>query len=165
MNTIIRTATAADLDGLIALSRRTISASYRPFLGDEAVDAFLGSGAADRFVAENLDRCLVLVREGQIVGYSVCQDNVIDLLMIDRALHRQGFGTELLRHVEHTLGTSYEELQLESFAGNEQANAFYRKNGWREVSRYFDEEAGVSKIVFGKPAGSGIAGGPTDSQV
>jgi hypothetical protein len=42
------------------------------------------------------------------------------------------------------------ELRLESFEDNETANTFYRKNGWRELSRYFDNESGVNKIVFQK---------------
>jgi hypothetical protein len=42
-------------------------------------------------------------------------------------------------------------LRLESFEANDPANAFYRRNGWLEVERYFDEEAGVGKIVFRKP--------------
>lgn len=50
MKTLVRKAVAADLDVLIDLSRRTISASYRPFLGDDAVDEFLVGGAADRYV-------------------------------------------------------------------------------------------------------------------
>jgi ribosomal protein S18 acetylase RimI-like enzyme len=45
---------------------------------------------------------------------------------------------------EHT------ELRLESFAANEPANAFYRKQGWLDVSRRFDEASGVAKIVFRK---------------
>jgi hypothetical protein len=48
MTTLIRKALATDMGLLIDLSRRTISASYRRFLGDEAVDAFLDSGAGDR---------------------------------------------------------------------------------------------------------------------
>jgi hypothetical protein len=43
MDTEIRKARASDIAVLIALSRRTISASYRPFLGAEAVDAFIAS--------------------------------------------------------------------------------------------------------------------------
>jgi ribosomal protein S18 acetylase RimI-like enzyme len=152
MATLIRTASAADLEALIALTHRTINASYRPFLGDEPVDAFLGSGAADRYIAQNLGRCLVLLRNGAIVGYSVCRDHIIDLMMIDHAVHRQGLGTELLRHVEQTLLQSHEALQLESFEDNENANAFYRKNGWREVSRHLDDDLGVRKIMFRKTA-------------
>src|SRR5262245_4654370 len=118
MNTLVRTALASDMDALIALSHRTISASYRPFLGDEAVDVFLGSGAADRYVAENIGRCSVLVRDGVIVGYAVCRANVIDLMMIDHAVHRQGLGTELLRQVEQMLLQGSDELWLESFEAN-----------------------------------------------
>ncbi|MHC4077943.1 MAG: GNAT family N-acetyltransferase [Planctomycetota bacterium] len=151
MSTLLREALDSDIDVLIDLSRRTISASYRSFLGDEAVDAFLGSGEVDRYVRESLDRCSVIVRDGQIVGYAVCRDNLIDLMMVDHACHRQGLGTELLHHVEAGLHRKFEELRLESFEANTPANAFYRKHGWREVSKHFDDDAGVNKIVFKKP--------------
>lgn len=157
MNALVRTAVASDRDALIALARRTIAASYRPFLGDEAVDAFLDSGAADRYVADNMALCSVLVRDGAIVGSAVCRDNLIDLMMIDHPLHRQGLGTELLRHVEQALFLRYDELQLESFAANDKASAFYLKHGWREVSRYLDMVSGVHKIVFQKKADSGTS--------
>lgn len=148
MKTLIRKALTSDVGVLIDLSRRTISANYRPFLGDRAVDGFLESGAADRYVQDNLSCCSVIVRDGQVVGYAVCRDNLIDLMMIDHALHRQGLGTELLHRVEELLGLRYEELRLESFEANQPANAFYRKSGWLEVSRYFDKDSGISKVVF-----------------
>jgi len=153
VNTLVRKALATDLDPLIALSHRTISKSYRPFLGDEAVDAFLGSGASDRYVEENINRCWVILRDGRVVGYTVCLDNVIDLMMIDEVVHRQGLGTILLRHVEAMLFQSYRELRLESFESNENANGLYRRNGWREVDKYFDNASGVHKIVFHKARG------------
>src|SRR5262245_20399850 len=112
MNTLIREALASDVGELIDLSHRTIRASYPPFLGDEAVDAFLVSGAADRYVTENVGCCSVIVRDGRVVGYAVCRDNLIDLMMIDHAFHRQGLGTELLHWVQESLGGGYEELRL-----------------------------------------------------
>lgn len=150
MKILVRKALASDLGSLIALSHNTINASYRRFLGDEAVDAFLASGAADRYIEENIGRCAVIVRDEQIVGYSVCRDNVIELMMIDHTVHRQGLGTELLVYVEQALFETRDELRLESFEDNQNANAFYRKNGWREVSRYFDQDSGVNKVVFYK---------------
>jgi ribosomal protein S18 acetylase RimI-like enzyme len=150
MNTLIRKAVTSDVSHLMALSRRTISASYRSFLGDEAVDAFIGSGAADRYVEENVGRCLVILRDEKVVGYAVWQDNLIDLMMIDDAAHRQGLGTLLLQQVEAALFQRCDELILESFEGNQSANAFYRKNGWREVRKRFDEESSSRKIIFGK---------------
>ena len=69
MHVIIRKAVESDVGPLVALSRRTIGACYRPFLGQEAVDAFLDSGAADRFVEEGISRCWVVLHEGAIAGY------------------------------------------------------------------------------------------------
>jgi ribosomal protein S18 acetylase RimI-like enzyme len=147
---MIRKALASDLGALISLTHRTISASYRPFLGDEAVDAFLDSGAADRYVEENLGRCSVILRDGEVVGYAVCRDNLIDLMMIVQAAHRQGLGTALLGYVEAMLFERYGELRLETFEHNAAANAFYCSRGWLEVGRHFDEASGTNKIVFRK---------------
>jgi ribosomal protein S18 acetylase RimI-like enzyme len=154
MTTLIRQAEASDIGPLIALARRTISASYGPFLGETAVGAFLGSGAADRYVEENLGRCSVLVHDGRVVGLAVCWEDLIDLMMIDNAEQHRGLGTILLQHVEAALFQQHATLRLESFEGNQIANAFYRKNGWVEVSKYLDQDSGVNKIVFGKAAGS-----------
>jgi hypothetical protein len=46
-------------------------------------------------------------------------------------------------------------LRLESFAANQVANAFYRRNGWIEVSRFFDKESAADKVVFCKVTGPG----------
>ena len=152
MNTVLRKAEEADVATLIALARRTISASYRTVLGDAAVDAFLDSGAVEGHVQENLARCWVILSDGTLAGYAVYRDNLLDLLLIDPARQRQGLGTKLLAHVEQLLFEGCEELTLESFAGNTQANNFYRKNGWLEGDRYFDKDLGVSKVVFRKRA-------------
>ncbi|MGW4635274.1 hypothetical protein [Nocardia sp. NPDC004415] len=52
----IRPATGPDLDALQALARRTIDTCYRGFLGDEAVDWFVGSGASDEHVRGHLEQ-------------------------------------------------------------------------------------------------------------
>jgi GNAT superfamily N-acetyltransferase len=90
------------------------------------------------------------VDDGKIAGYSVCKDNLIDIMMIDHGLHRRGLGSLLLEHCEQTLFRTFDGLTLESFEGNLKANNFYRKHGWVEESRYFDESSGVNKIVFVK---------------
>jgi len=148
----IRKASPADVETLIALSRSTIRASYRPFLGDEAVEAFVGSGAADQYVTDHIEQSTVIVADGAIVGYAVCKGNVIDLMMIDQRLHRRGFGTKLLQHCEAALFRHYRELTLESFVDNDHANNFYLKNGWENVEQYFDRHSGVDKLVFRKSA-------------
>jgi GNAT superfamily N-acetyltransferase len=138
----------ADVGVLIALSRRTMRASSRPFLGDAAVEAFVGRGAVDQYVADHLEQSTVIVADGALLGYAVCNDNVIDLMMIHQPLHRRGFGTRLLQHCEASLFRHYRELTLESFADNDQANNFSLKNGWEQVARYVDRQSGVDKLIF-----------------
>jgi GNAT superfamily N-acetyltransferase len=146
----VRRGLSSDLDALIDLSRRTIRACYSPFLGHEAVDAFVDTDEADRYVKLNIERCSVIVAEGQVLGYSVCRDNLIDLMMIDHAFHRRGLGSWLLINMEEMLFREHDELRLESFEGNEVANAFYRKHGWLELKRYVAEDSGVPKLIFRK---------------
>jgi ribosomal protein S18 acetylase RimI-like enzyme len=147
-----RKASPADVEPLIALSRRTIRASYTPFLGHEAVEAFVGGGAVEEYVGGSLDHTTVIAADGEVVGYAVCKGSMIDLMMIDRQRHRRGLGTRLLRHCEAALFAQYDTLALESFADNDAANAFYRRHGWKQVDRYRDAESEIDKLVFRKSA-------------
>lgn len=155
MNTTIRKALTSDLEAIQALARSNILTSYRPFLGDEAVEAFTGSGASDDYLAESLPYTWVQVRdewdqEDIIVGIAVCRENQIELMMVARDLHRQGLGSALLAYCEGAMFLGNPELTLESFAPNEAANAFYRKSGWLEQRRYHDADAGVDKLELRK---------------
>ena len=146
----VRAATQGDLERIQDLARRTIDARYRAFLGDEGVDGFLDSGASDDYVAQGLSDTEVLTDEDRIVGFCVSKQSLIDLMMVDHEVHRRGYGTALLRHAEGRLLETHDEIVLESFEDNDQANAFYRKNGWIESERFFDEALGSRKIVFRK---------------
>ncbi len=145
----IRKATVTDVDALKEIARRTIDANYRSFLSDEGVDWFIENGS-DQYVEENIDDCWVILNDSQIIGFSVCKENLIDLMMIDNDYHRQGYGTIILKHCEQHLFSTFSEIKLESFEGNEKANNFYLKNGWLEVEKRFDEMAGINKIIFNK---------------
>jgi ribosomal protein S18 acetylase RimI-like enzyme len=150
MDTQIRKAMTSDIEALSALSCRTIRASYWSFLGETVVEAFLASGAADQYVRETLAQCSVIVAEGKLVGYTVCKDDLIDLMMIDPEYQGCGLGTRLLEHCQEMLFQNFEALTLESFEQNQKANNFYWKHGWSEVKRYFDQSSGVYKLVFCK---------------
>ena len=150
MKSEIRAGIVSDIESLVVLSRATISECYRSFLGHAAVDAYIGSGAVDQYVRNNIDHCFVILVDGVVVGYSVCKDNLIDLMMVAHEFHGLELGTQLLRHTESELFQSYGELTLESFEGNKQANSFYLKNGWTNVKKYYDEASGFNKLVFRK---------------
>ena len=150
MEAQIREATAVDIKPLVMISRKTISDNYSSFLGDRAVSAYIESGAVDQYVADNIQRCIVIVEDGEALGYSITKKNLIDLMMVDTDHHRRGLGTSLLRHVEDMLFDMYENLMLESFKDNVKANAFYRKCGWVEVRTFTDDQSRMEKIEFRK---------------
>lgn len=148
MKAEIRKAVLQDADTLKTIARRTIDANYRLFLESEGVDRFIESGASDAIVEENIGDSWVILSNSQIVGFSICKGNLIDLMMIDHDYHRQGYGTTLLNYCEKRLLKTFDEIKVESYEGNEKANNFYRKNGWSEITRIFDELTGVNKIIF-----------------
>ncbi|MFF9145961.1 GNAT family N-acetyltransferase [Streptomyces sp. NPDC014861] len=129
----VRPATPEDLGTLQALARRTIDARYRAFLGDEAVDRFVGSGASDAHVKDHPERggAHCLRRSGRIVGLSVLDGPTVDLMMVDPEHHREGLGRFLLRHAEETLLARYATIRLETFTANTTAVSFYEACGWR----------------------------------
>ncbi|MBU1676162.1 hypothetical protein KKA85_10325, partial [bacterium] len=60
------------------LSHRTIGAAYRPLLGDEAVDDYLASGEAGRFIEHAFTRCQTLLLDGVVVGCAVSDGPLIE---------------------------------------------------------------------------------------
>jgi len=146
----IRQATEADLAAMQDIAHRTIRFSYTPFLGEEAVESYLASGASDDYLQKH-NRCSTLIEvDGQIAGFSTHHDNQIDLMMIDHGKHRRGVGSALLHYLEEALFAEHSTLRLESFESNIQANSFYRKHGWTEIDRVMDDEVGIKKYIFTK---------------
>ena len=150
MKTRIRKAVPTDLDALSDIARRTIAASYRPFLGRDVVAGFIESGACDHYLRDNLEQCSVITIGGEAAGFCVCKEDLIDLMMIDHPHHRKGLGTRLLKHCDRALFETCATLRLESFAGNDRANDFYQKHGWSVAGSIVDEGTGSRKIVFEK---------------
>ncbi|WP_313812900.1 GNAT family N-acetyltransferase [Glutamicibacter sp.] len=146
----IRPASAAQLSEIQDLARRTINACYRGFLGDEAVDWYVGSGASDEHIEAQLaqENLYCLTQNEQIVGISILDGSTVDLIMIDPGHHRQGLGRLLLSHAEETLFALHPRLQLETFPGNASAVSFYESCGWTLEKRL--EEDGLLKLVYQK---------------
>ncbi len=151
-NPRIRPSKKPGADALNELLRRTIRASYSGFLGVDAVEAYIGSGAVETFTSETIERGSVVTVGHRIAGYGVGTGNHIDLLVIDEKLHRRGLGTVLLAHVEAQLFDRSDLLSLESFRDNDRANAFYLSKGWNKTREYREEEYGVEMVEPQKDA-------------
>jgi hypothetical protein len=103
-------------------------------------DAF--SFAAENYARGQLDEAENISR--QILAADPNHDGAWRLLgMI--ALHSGSFGSAL---GIAPLGIRRSASQF--LPGQLGSNAFYRTNGWLEVSRYFDSESGANKLVFQK---------------
>lgn len=154
MNNIeVRKATKDDLTVIQEIARNTIDNSYRSFMGDESVDWFINSGESDKELANNLDRCDVLVRDGGIAAFTIYFEDLIHLMMVDVNLHRSGLGTKLLDHSEKQLFKDGKStIRLETFEDNKQAINFYKKNHWCLVKEERDEEHGFVRVFFEKNA-------------
>ncbi len=152
MNRIqIRQARLDDLVEIQRIARRTIDRCYRPFLGDEGVDWYLNSGQLDSELSTHLNNCDVLLVDDAIVGFAICLENLIHLMMIDVERHREGLGSQLLAHCERELAKRGHCIgQLETFKGNGQAIAFYLKNKWRITGEQKDEEHDFVRVFFEK---------------
>lgn len=150
MATNIRAARNSDHDELVSISTRTIRASYIPFLGKDAVEGWLEGGTVDEYFTEKLVHCRVLEDDGLIVGFCVALGEFIDLMMIDNDRHREGFGRELLSHMEIEAFKSHPELRLESFRDNQRANDFYAAQGWVRGAPFDDADTGIAMITLTK---------------
>ncbi len=118
---------------------------------DEAALTLIAHHTIAEYVVENLEQnyCPMLLRADRPVGFAVCRENTIDLIVIDYAHHRCGFGTRLLEHCEAELLAAYPAIGLQCLEHNEQANRFFRKHGWIETLTYRNRR-GARTILYQK---------------
>lgn len=157
MQNTIRKALSADLPAIQALARDTINQCYPAFLGQDAVDGFLGSGASDDYLAEHLPYCWVLMRDEyengdeKLAAVAVCQEHTIEMLLVHPGYQQRGLGRVLLEQCEGFMSLGHSQLRLESFVENHNAMDFYRHLGWQESQRYADPDSGLDKAELIKP--------------
>ena len=124
-------------------------------IGDTGADRFLQSGASDRYIENNIAHATVMYQtedRDTIVGFAVCKHDLITLLMMATETHRQGFGSQLLKHCEQELLGNFPNIRLESFEGNNHSNRFYEKNRWSLLQCEADKDSGVNKYIYIKRA-------------
>lgn len=131
-------------------AKDVINKNYREFLGNEAVDFFIGSGASDAYMQENIEATILAVMEEEVVGICICKENLIDLFMVRNEVHNQGIGSVFLDMVSEELLKTYSKIRVECFEKNGKANHFYVKNGWIQEKIAFDEEMDDNRIYYYK---------------
>ena len=152
-DSFIRPATSEDLPTLLAVLRCVIDRCYRPFLGDAAVEEYIGSGEADRELQQHFGDCMVLEHNNRVAGFIVFFDDRVQLLVVDLERHRTGMGSQLLNYAERMLfARGNEVIRLETFTGNQRAVKFFARRGWIESGRRKDERGQPERIQMEKGA-------------
>ncbi|MFD3996653.1 GNAT family N-acetyltransferase [Streptomyces sp. NPDC058583] len=134
---MIRLATPADLDAVVALHTEARATYYRghvpdaDFLGPEEIARSRAGWAA----AVERGAVLCAVRDGEVAGIAAYgeRDGVTHLtqLHVLPARWRAGVGTELhAACVDDWRAAGVTEARLEVFEKNERAQAFYAAHGW-----------------------------------
>ena len=144
----IRQAQTSDLDAMLKMAHDNIDTNYRRFLGDSGVNQFIDSGIIDQYLSHSLSRCTIARQDGDLVGFAVLDEDLIELIMIAHRLHRGGIGAKLLQHCEQEMFGEYDKIRLESFEGAAKANQFYTKHGWTPLEREPDPDSGINKFVL-----------------
>jgi len=140
------------LETIKSIARRTVDRSYRSFLEASQVEHYLESGDLEQYLTKYIHHTWILSQETEIVGFSICIENIIDFMLIDVKFHRQGLGAQLLQECESLLFKGHETLALESFERNTHANNFFIANRWEKLARHKDPKTRAFKFIFIKHA-------------
>lgn len=144
---MFRKATKADAAPLKTLAREVILHNYTSFLGEDAVNDFIESGAADTEIENGIESCIVMVEQDGIIGFAITNDNLLHLLMVAVKYQRKGYGEKLLAFIELQMFHSHDSLELQTFQDNIAANRFYGKNGWM-ITKEKPQDASPIPIIY-----------------
>lgn len=150
MNTTFKHTDVSDLKRIQKIAKKTIDQSYRYFLDDAVVDHYLNSDHLETYLDSNIHNTWALYQDNNILGFSVCIDNVIDFMMVDADYHRHGFGTKLLQCCEDLLFENHQVIALENFEKNTKSSKFYETNNWEKIAKYKDSKYNEMKHIFRK---------------
>lgn len=169
MELTIRNATAVDIPGIADVHVRTSQSAYRGLVPEDALTAMIPEDPLpmwERLLTDPPDMYGVLVAEsaGRLAGFcsfGPARDGEafeLDTIYVDPAAQGPGAGTTLLHAAEAAMqdarATSAELWVLE---GNQHAQRFYRKHGWKSDGRIKDDVlfgAHVREVRFRKSLGS-----------
>lgn len=142
--------TFEDAEDLIILTKATIRHSYTPFLGQDGVEGFIGSGAVDSFYNSPQFTIFVAKDGDKILGCGAINKDRIEIMMIDLKYHRQKIGTLILAEAEKRIFSDNENAFLDSFKENERANSFYEHHGWILDHEFVDPDHNINMLRLKK---------------
>lgn len=150
---IIRRATRADREAIIAVSYDTFESTWLPQLTDEAARAFRDEDRPRQYAAERGDLFWVAERDGAVIGFVDWQEDFVNALHVRGAHARTGAGSALMDKAEAEIARAgHARVRLETDTFNQRSQAFYAARGYIERDRYPDTEydSGLTTLLLVK---------------
>lgn len=168
VNVLVRRATEADLDAVMAVGHRTWPATYEPIAGPEYVAMGLAKwwSAEPTLAAIRAGRMTVAEVDGQVVGvasagpYRAAGEAgegrlVLWKLYVLPEHQGNGIGARLLESVVEGARGVYPEIRLAYVDGNIAARDFYSHKGFVEVEREPGSGGLPDNIWMSRPVAAG----------
>jgi ribosomal protein S18 acetylase RimI-like enzyme len=144
MPTLIRPATAADIDSIVAFAAKAIPDTYVPLLGAPHAEELLAQWWSREQLAADIAADIVLVAvphhsatEDPIIGYvhvaRLNDEPVMWKLYVAPSRRSTGHGSKLVDAAIAALGPDASTLLTEHIAANRRAGAFYEREGFVRV--------------------------------
>ena len=153
---VVRPARLQDFPAMKALLRDTFDSTWRPQITQAAIQHYIETDIAGRFVERRGADKLVAEVDGRIAGLVNCIDDFIDALHVHSGFQRRGVGRLLLARAERGIAQKgFARARLETDTFNEQARSFYTALGYVEMAQYPDEEwqSDLITVLLEKPLG------------
>lgn len=150
---IIRRATRADREAIIAVSYDTFESTWRPELTQDAVRAFRAQDRPRQYATKRGELFWVAERDDAVIGFVDWDGDFVNALHIRSEHARTGAGTALMNKAEAEIaGAGHAQARLETDTFNQRAQAFYAARGFVEVGRYPDTEwsSGLTTLLLVK---------------
>lgn len=153
----VRPAAPHELEAVRAFGEATVPAHYEPLLGHAAARAqFDDWWTADRLSrAIGEGRVLVAVADDAILGMAEwsAYEGVPTIwkLYVHPDRRGEGIGPRLLAAVTSSVPQDADRVRVETFAVNERASAFYRREGFRLVRAEESDDPARRVLWFERP--------------
>jgi GNAT superfamily N-acetyltransferase len=168
VNVLVRRATDADVDAVMAVGHRTWPATYGPIAGDDYVamglakwwsaDATLAAIEAGRMTVAEVDHEVVGVASaGPYRAHGDAEEGRLVLwkLYVLPEHQGRGIGARLLEAVVEGARGVYPEIRLAYVDGNTGARDFYAHKGFVEVGRETGSGGLPDNIWMARPVAAG----------
>lgn len=146
-----RKAVDEDVPNLIRLLKETIMEVYGQILPIDVLKPWIEGDRLGEDVNKLWPYMVVAEKAGEIVAAAARIEDMVALIWVHPAHHREGIGSVLLDIIEtEVMKSGYEMAKLECFSDNDRAMGFYRAKGWEPLCEEMDKEVGVLKVVMTK---------------